>query len=387
MQGWPVATGACEVFEAHEPGDVVEHSDPIPVVEGLPRRVSDMTPAWLGEVLGRPISKVSVEPIGVGVGMLGELARLHLTYEGVPGDGPASIIAKVPTAVEGNNELAGEYGLYQNEVNFYLRLGGSAPVRTPRCFLGAMNPTERRYVLLLEDLVGHRLVDQIEGMTVAQAEVSLRAIARFHARWWQTPELGELVWLADGTARAQAESAQPTVPELWPAFRDRWGDRLSDQALCAGAAIMARYPVLQFSMAFNPMTLIHADFRLDNLFFSPDGGEVVVIDWQLLSRGPAVYDVAYLLTQSMSPDVRREHETDLLKAWHDELERCGVRSYEFDQLARDFDVAVLVALAAPLGATTIDLGNERGERLAFTMADRALAAVLDRDWQEVLARF
>jgi aminoglycoside/choline kinase family phosphotransferase len=250
-----------------------------------------------------------------------------------------------------------------------------------------MSLPDRRFVLLLEDLVDHTLVDQIDGMSAEQAEVSLRSIARLHARWWQTSELGELVWLVDGSTRAQVETSQPTVPEMWPGFLDRWGDRLSADAVRLGAAVMEKYPVLQFSMAFNPMTLIHADFRLDNLFFSADGRDVVVIDWQLLSRGPAVYDVAYLLTQSMSSEIRREHETELLRAWHDEVIRCGVATYPFDQFVRDYDVAVLVALAAPLGTTAIDLGNERGERLAFTMAHRAFGAALDRDWQDVLDRF
>ena len=46
-----------------------------------------------------------------------------------------------------------------------------------------------------------------------------------------------------------------------------------------------------------PHTIIHGDYRLDNLFFGTDESdyELAVIDWQIASRGGAAYDVAYFI--------------------------------------------------------------------------------------------
>merc|ERR1712032_1441097 len=40
----------------------------------------------------------------------------------------------------------------------------------------------------------------------------------------------------------------------------------------------------------SPQTLIHADYRADNLIMLP-GEDCAVLDWQLCSTGPGVYDL------------------------------------------------------------------------------------------------
>jgi len=64
----------------------------------IPEQIANITTEWLNEVLatnpavGR-IANFRAERLGEGVGILGELARLHLTY--APGEsGPATMIAK-----------------------------------------------------------------------------------------------------------------------------------------------------------------------------------------------------------------------------------------------------------------------------------------------------
>ena len=47
----------------------------------IPRVAEDLTPEWLSEVLGRSIAGVAIEPIGVGVGLVGSLFRLRLDGE------------------------------------------------------------------------------------------------------------------------------------------------------------------------------------------------------------------------------------------------------------------------------------------------------------------
>jgi hypothetical protein len=41
-----------------------------------------------------------------------------------------------------------------------------------------------------------------------------------------------------------------------------------------------------------------------------------IIDWQTVSGGPAVFDVAYFMAMSISPETRRTCELDLVYAWY-----------------------------------------------------------------------
>jgi hypothetical protein len=62
----------------------------------IPRTVDDLTPEWCSEALGRPVTAVHPTPLGVGVGLVGQLFRLDLDGPG----GASTIVAKMsaPTA-------------------------------------------------------------------------------------------------------------------------------------------------------------------------------------------------------------------------------------------------------------------------------------------------
>jgi hypothetical protein len=45
----------------------------------IPTQSSDITAAWLSDVLGRRVAHVEARNLGAGVGILGEVARLHVT--------------------------------------------------------------------------------------------------------------------------------------------------------------------------------------------------------------------------------------------------------------------------------------------------------------------
>ena len=47
--------------------------------------------------------------------------------------------------------------------------------------------------------------------------------------------------------------------------------------------------------------LSHADWRLDNLFFTDDD-DVIAIDWQLIDRSVGPRDLSYHVTQSVNID-------------------------------------------------------------------------------------
>ncbi len=70
-----------------------------------------------------------------------------------------------------------------------------------------------------------------------------------------------------------------------------------------------------------PWTVVHGDFRLDNLMF---GGErVAVLDWQTVRLGPAMSDVAYFIGSALQPDDRRSNEESLVREYHAALVAAG----------------------------------------------------------------
>jgi hypothetical protein len=134
----------------------------------------------------------------------------------------------------------------------------------------------------------------------------------------------------------------------------------------------------------SPHTLIHGDFRLDNLFFRdgrPQPGaetssDVVLFDWQVPICGPGAYDLAYFLSSTLEPDVPRSEEEALVRLYHEELVRRGVGDYPLSSLQRDYDLGLLLMVQRMTSALpTIETTNERGRLLFEGWIDRLNARI------------
>ena len=78
-----------------------------------------------------------------------------------------------------------------------------------------------------------------------------------------------------------------------------------------------------------PQGLVHGDYRLDNMLFGEDGADrpLTVVDWQTVTWGPALTDVAYFLGCALPVEQRREHYDALLRAYHDALGPDAARQH------------------------------------------------------------
>src|SRR5688572_22589485 len=88
----------------------------------IPAQIADITTSWLNQVLPSDVGEVesfTATRFGEGVGILGELARLSLTYRDGPSSGPATIVAKCQSPAPENQFLGQVMGFYLREVNFY----------------------------------------------------------------------------------------------------------------------------------------------------------------------------------------------------------------------------------------------------------------------------
>ena len=121
--------------------------------------------------------------------------------------------------------------------------------------------------------------------------------------------------------------------------------------------------------------LVHADVRLDNVFFGD--GEVVFVDWQAVCSSAPEQDLAYFLTQSVPAEVRSQ--ADLVARYHSALIARGI-DYALDRCRERYRVSALYLLCyAVVIAGTLDMGNERGNALARTLLGGSLNALDEID--------
>ena len=195
--------------------------------------------------------------------------------------------------------------------------------------------------------------------------------------WWGKVQTPELEWVPS-VVHERIQGLAGMWPDLWQGFQAKFADRLPEGAIAVGDRIAASYWSLMTTLGARPWTLLHQDYRVENLFFGDD--DVVVIDWQGLGRGPGAYDLAYELGGSMTVDDRRANEERIVRAYFDRLVAGGVTGYSFDDLWRDYRLSHLVNTSTPvLVGATMDLANERGVELIATLGNRHFAAAVDLD--------
>jgi chemotaxis regulatin CheY-phosphate phosphatase CheZ len=101
--------------------------------------------------------------------------------------GPASVIAKVPSADEASRQLAAATGAYEREVLYYQGLDQHTAVCTPRCYHTAVAEDRLRFVVLMEDLAPARIIDQLQGCGPDEAALALGQAAALQGPLWRHP--------------------------------------------------------------------------------------------------------------------------------------------------------------------------------------------------------
>ncbi len=343
-----------------------------------------VTPDWLTEVLrasgALPQGRVAAVDFELfGAGMVGDNARFHLTYEG--GDGPATLVGKFPTADAVSRASTVATRTYEVESRFYQELQGRVDITTPRTHLCLLDVEANEFVLIMDDLAPARPGDQIEGCGLDAATAAIIELAKLHAPLWGDPSLAAMAWLDRWTPDNQAFYVQ-IITMLYGGFLERYGDRLEPGVREAGDAAVARVGEY-LAHRPDPLTVVHGDYRLDNLLF--DGASpVVAVDWQTVTRGPALTDVAYFLGTSPTPDVRAAHEEALVRRYHEELIARGVTDYGWDRCWHDYRRFAFAGFLMAVGASMLVAPTERGDAMFLAMANRSARMAIEHDTLSML---
>jgi hypothetical protein len=263
----------------------------------IPRTIDDITPEWLSDTLGRTVASITTEPVGLGVGLVGQLFRVHMDVDGEP----STVIAKLSAPTDDGRFVATVLNMYGREVGFYNELSPRTSIAHPACYFAVHDPVTQDSVLLLEDVSARgRGGDQVAGHSLAEARSSIRVLARLHACFWDDPTLASVPFLLRLVDDPYPAAVAMAYDVAWPRVQELFDDMIDERVRELGDGYSQMIPALFAKLCEGPLVLSHADWRLDNLFFTDD--DVIAVDWQLIDRSVGPRDLSYHVTQSLNID-------------------------------------------------------------------------------------
>lgn len=349
-------------------------------------RYEAVGPEWLTEVLrGADVLSGDAQVVAVshdtcGTGQLADSYRFEITYD-PPGAGPASLVGKFASEDEASREFGRQSGQYRNEIRFYQELANDLTITVPTPVYAALADNETDFVLLMQDLTPARVVDQLEGCSPDEAALVVEQQGALHGSSWGSAKLADTEWLG-GTVTG------------WEGITDGFGQTITDfpEEFGHGDDVQEAAKLVELAdnwkrVLTNAQCLWHNDLRADNVLFDARGGEIpiAVLDWQGVTYGYGVIDLAYFSATSLTTQDRRAHERDLVATYHKSLVAQGVEGYSEEQCWEDYRMLAVHPLQTGVFGLTAVKRSERGDRMWANWIERSAAMTRDLDSFSVLA--
>ena len=181
----------------------------------IPREPEDITADWLtdalrssGVITTSSATSIDAGDTSAGHGFTGRIARLAVTYDSHEKEAPRSIIAKFPSYDPAIRAAVTDSAMsYEREIRCYENLLGNVALSTPRRYYSAHDAESGECILLLQDLAPARFGDNVGTPSREDIDSAIRAIAGFHAEFWESPRLADMDWaprICAGRGRAPA---------------------------------------------------------------------------------------------------------------------------------------------------------------------------------------
>ena len=363
----------------------------------LPPMPAGLTAEWLNSALlsservsaslptTSRIVALSQSGVGDGVGMMSELSRLNLSWSTPSPELPTSLIAKYASTNPTNRAAANGFHVYEREVRYFLEVDAVTTMRTPRCYFARLESDN--YLLLMEDLGEYRIGSQASGAGLDDTALAIDQLARLHAPFWEKIE--GLDWVPPIEGSYHAHALQMMATNGWEPMVHAFGEHVPASVRAGRDGVLAAIPALQKQMNTGPVTLVHGDFRMDNLLFGQQPGQdpIVILDWQGPLKAKGIVDVAVLLGQNSLIETRRVHERDLVRRYVDLLQSFGV-NYSFATAWEDYLDALLYQWCYCATITgSLDGSNPKSRAWMSQCVARQCAATVDHNLLSRLGRF
>jgi len=338
----------------------------------------DLNPSWFSNLLHScselagdiSVSNVALERIGAEESMMSTLFAADLTYDGHT-DAPSRLIVKLTSPSETQRFIAGLFRFYEREIRFYHEFATEMPIAIPKSFAAQIHPEEPVFVLVLEDVGGRRAVDQLEGLGLDDTNTAVDALADMHAQFWGR----DLSAVADTFLPFASDGMKLVIPDAfandWRALREQMLDVMPAEVIDVCDRFTEIAPEVLDAMG-GPDTLIHGDFRADNLLFDDT---ILVLDFQLAAIANGAVDLAYLVSQSVGDEIAAAHGDEFMTRY---LGRLAMHDIVLDRATADtaYAGALIFFLQIPMGMMVNPDLPERSKALALSCLRRASAEII-----------
>ena len=328
------------------------------------------------------------------------------------------MVLKIPTALK-NRILGQTMGLYEKEIRFYRDLKPLLNVLSPSHYYSALyiaddpdvvlermyglnklpmwlidgltkvvswliGKTPRRYALLIEDLSGYRMGDQMQICSDEDTRRVLRAIASLHSQFWMSEQLAGMTWIAPVTVTSKIIHMMflQSIGKFRSAYEHQMSDRqgqLVDWVTKNGMALTEK-------LGKESATLLHGDVRLDNVCFDDANQDALLFDWQTMQSGPAGMDLAYFLSAAVPIEADESKINELIAFYHEQLQANGVE-ISLSRLRWQYELGMLAMadrIIPTLFQDQLDLGSDRGPKLMQQWVDKILAKLEHIQFETIL---
>lgn len=341
------------------------------------RTADDLTPEWFTEVLARPIESVTTTPIGTG--QMSVVLCAEVTDRTGKTD---SFVAKLASTDDTVRQTGLAMGFYAAETRFYREIAPTVEITVPPTYFADIEQDSGWFTLLMAHSPSATVGDMLAAGTVERAAAALRELVGLQAPRWEEPALRKTDWLQPTSWIAFAE----TFPDSLAPFLVRFGDQLAAEEIALCEKVMP-HAVGWLEAWGGPTVLQHGDFRPDNILFETeaDGAETLtVFDWQAIRVGPPLVDVGFYIGGSLSIEDRRDHETELIRGYHEALRAAGVTDYGWESCWEDYRRTALYGVYGFVGTSPHVQPSERGDALYLAAFRRFAAQAIDLDADEFL---
>ena len=202
--------------------------------------------------------------------------------------------------------------------------------------------------------------------------LAVAELGRLHA-----PVLGDAAMERADWLNRESPMSQALIGQIYAGFHERYGDQIAPDHREVCERLVASFDGYVGGEGRRLHGLVHGDYRLDNMLFGEAGADrpLTVVDWQTVTWGPALTDLAYFLGCALSDQDRRDHYDALLRAYHGALGPDAPISVEEvrEGVRRQSFFGVMMAIVSSMLVERTD----RGDAMFMVMLRRHCQHVLD----------
>ena len=335
---------------------------------------------WLNDILlstdefrQNKVVELNVKRIGEGIGQLGEFALLDTTMDCGK---KLNIFAKIQTETEDMDNIAKDYQFYIREVKFYQNLCSKLNVKTPKPYYVEHDEKTGRVLLLLEFMDGWYNPDQIEGASEKEIKLAIEGLIPISTQFWGS--IDELEWVPNMKESYMLNLSSDMI-EYQPEFLKRFDHLMDDSRVELLDKVVKWYPNFHNLLSEGTLTLTHWDYRVENLFFTPEVDDLTVIDWQLMMANKPGWDLAYLLCTNIQIELRRKIFDESCDDYLNGLKKNGI-NFSREELNKNMMLSLLAMMTFPVvGGANYDLENMRSKKLFEVLTERLFSSIEDYD--------